>query len=434
MRRLPIAAAAHEHVRAVDEGVAFRDPPPPDGRAAKLAIARMLVRAETLPVFVPALNLDLIDVRGAGRVVDLVFGAPDEVARLRVEGPERVSVVEIAGAARHRDALAAAARRVGRSIDQARWEAARTLARDLTEIDQVPLTFLRQIVSGVAPKTGLVRVGFQCNQDCGMCWQGRSWGRYDGDAILAWLEDLATAGVKRLILSGGEPMMDRRLVEYVARARELGIDDITLETNAILASREELAIRLRDAGLGSAFVSLHSADPGVSDAITRAPGTHARTVRGVHAFLEAGVPVKLNAVLTREGIDHVASLPAFIAREFGGSTHLRGLMLSYPTAPFDVALRDAIAPPPEAMRAALRETIENAVAVDLPLDGLDGPCGPPLCAFDADPRVSDRANRPGTVPFRRFLPPCDRCTLKDACLGVHEISIALHGDAAVHPL
>src|SRR5204862_81716 len=94
------------------------------------------------------------------------------------------------------------------------------------------------------------------------------------------------------------------VVETHAAARRY-----TLETNAIQFAKPGAVEKLRDAGMTECFVSLHSGDAEVSDAITRAPGTFARTVKGVRALLDAGVPVGLNCVLTNEGIDHVAGLP-----------------------------------------------------------------------------------------------------------------------------
>ncbi|MBK8696327.1 MAG: hypothetical protein IPN17_29675 [Deltaproteobacteria bacterium] len=47
----------------------------------------------------------------------------------------------------------------------------------------------RQLVWGTVAQ-GLVRVGFGCNQDCGLCWQDRDWGRFPPAQVLGWIEDL----------------------------------------------------------------------------------------------------------------------------------------------------------------------------------------------------------------------------------------------------
>ncbi|MBK9266026.1 MAG: radical SAM protein [Polyangiaceae bacterium] len=308
-------------------------------------------------------------------------------------------------------------------------------ARELARLPvSVPLGFFRQLVAGLDEPQGLVRTGFSCNQDCGMCWQGRDWGRYGAEQILRWIEDLRAAGATCLIISGGEPTLDPDLVRYVEHARALGFTNVTLETNAIQAAKPGHAERLAKAGVSQAFVSLHSGDPAISDAITRAPGTHERTVRGIHALLEANIPVVLNAVMTAEGIDHLASLPDFIHDTFGGHPLLSSLMISQPTEPFDRTLLPAIVPDPARARLALRKTIDRALALGITVQGLDGPCGPPLCAFGGDRRVIAGKPVPKMVDFRRHVPACERCVARSACFGVRHIEVELFGEACVSPL
>jgi hypothetical protein len=249
-----------------------------------------------------------------------------------------------------------------------------------------------------------------------------------------WIEDLHRAGARHLIFSGGEPTLDPQLDRYVRHARALGYETVTLETNAVQLAKPGAAARLREAGLTAAFVSLHSGDAATSDAITRAPGTHARTVKGTLALLEADVTVSLNCVLTREGLAHLAGLPDFVHATFGAHPRLEGLMLSQPTDPFDHALLPGILPEPAALRAALRETIDRAFALGIAVRGLDGPCGPPLCAFGADPRLARLAPVPEALDGRVYPPACAGCAVRRACFGVRVADHAMFGDACVEPL
>lgn len=438
------------------DGVAFRDPTPPDdeARALRLKIAHALVRAPRLPVDLPVSGLRLLDVVADPQGISLHLGPEQPVAALRItrrradraapvplrrpgEPAVEVSVETIHPVARrHERELGVMAERLRRAITPAQWDEALGYARTLRTLPVgVPMYFFRQLVPGLREPGGLIRTGFRCNQDCGICWQSRDWGGFDGESILRWIDDLAGAGVRSLIVSGGEPTLDPKLEQYLRHARARGIGAITLETNAIQCARDGLAARLRDAGLTVAFVSLHSADAAVSDAITRAPGTHARTVRGIHALLDAGVAVKLNAVMSQEGLAHLAGLPDFIHREFGRHGNLlRKLMLSYPTDPFDQSLIPAIVPEPAALRRALRQTLDRAFALGLVPEGLDGPCGPPLCAFGADPRVTSLAPIPEALPFRQYLPACTGCAVRSACFGCRTADVALYGSACAEPL
>ena len=135
---------------------------------------------------------------------------------------------------------------------------------------------------------------------------------------------------------------------------------MTLETNAVQMAKHGYAAKLFETGVTTAFVSLHCGDAAVSNAITRAPGTHARTAKGIRELLDAGIQVILNAVMTADGLEHLGGLPDFIDAAFGRHPLLTGLMLSYPTEPFDRSLMAATAPDPEPLRAALGRAIERA--------------------------------------------------------------------------
>jgi hypothetical protein len=425
-------------------GVRFRDPIGVEaaGAALQLEIARTLVRAPALPVDLPAFDLTLLAVAAARGSVDLVLGKSAPIARLRLTAAAGAddAAVQVAIIAIHSDAqrfqrqLQTMARRLGAAITAEKWQRAMRSARQLADIpSDVPLAFYRQLVPGVGDQ-GLVRTGFLCNQNCGICWQDRDWGRFDAEQVLTWIEDLRAAGARGLIISGGEPTLDRRLEDYVRRARELGFEAVTLETNAIQFAKPGLAERLRDAGVTSCFVSLHSGDAATSDRITRAPGTFTRTVAGIRALLAAGVPVRLNCVMTREGIDHLEHVPTFVHETFGRDPNLQGLMLSQPTDPYDRALLPQILPEPARLRAVLRTVIDRAFALGITVSGLDGPCGPPLCAFGADPRITALAPIPEQLDGRTYLAACAACAVRGACFGVRVADVELYGDACAQPL
>jgi len=427
---------------------AFRDPPgiEVENAALQREIARILVKAPELPVELPAFDLTLLAIEASRDAIDLVLGKSSPIVRLRMrpsrpaDDRENAAAVDVQAIAVHasvdrfRRQIDAMARRLRAAISAEKWAAAMQPARRLAARPVgVPLAFYRQLVPGVAGQ-GLVRVGFRCNQDCGICWQDRHWGRFDAEQILVWIEDLHAAGARNLIISGGEPTLDAQLEDYIRRARAIGFRTVTLETNAIQFARPGLAERLRDAGLGDCFVSLHSGDAATSDAITRAPGTFAKTVAGVHALLAAGVPVQLNCVMTREGIDHLEGVPDFVHTTFGNHPQLQGLMLSQPSDPFDLTLLPKIVPEPQRVRAILPRVIDRAFALGVPARGLDGPCGPPLCAFGADRRITSLQSISELLDSRTYLPACDGCAVRHACFGVRRADADLYGDACAQPL
>lgn len=108
---------------------------------------------------------------------------------------------------------------------------------------------------------------------------------------------LAESGIERIRFTGGEPLVRRdvvRLVELVARST--GLSNLVMTTNGTRLS--ELALPLRQAGLSGVNVSIDTLDAERFRQITRG-GELRRVLAGVHAALDAGFEVKVNAVLLR---------------------------------------------------------------------------------------------------------------------------------------
>jgi cyclic pyranopterin phosphate synthase len=105
------------------------------------------------------------------------------------------------------------------------------------------------------------------------------------------------AGLRRVRITGGEPLLREDLLDLVGRLRPLNLQDLSLTTNGqLLVSR---ARALRDAGLDRVNVSLDSLDPERFRNVRRG-GDVKKTVEGIHAALDAGlVPIKVNVVLLK---------------------------------------------------------------------------------------------------------------------------------------
>lgn len=118
----------------------------------------------------------------------------------------------------------------------------------------------------------------------------------------------AALGVRKIRLTGGEPLVRLGVVELVrALARIPGIADLAMTTNGILLSR--YAAPLAEAGLHRVNVSLDSLQPERFHAITRL-GDLATVLAGIDAAFAAGLePVKINTVVMRgQNDDEVVAL------------------------------------------------------------------------------------------------------------------------------
>ncbi|CAN5333911.1 GTP 3',8-cyclase MoaA [soil metagenome] len=111
-------------------------------------------------------------------------------------------------------------------------------------------------------------------------------------------------GVRKVRLTGGEPLVRKNLAQLVALlARIEGIDDLTLTTNASLLSGH--AQSLADAGLDRVTVSLDALDDPTFQAMNDVGFPVSRVLDGIAAAEAAGLgPIKVNAVIRRGLNEH----------------------------------------------------------------------------------------------------------------------------------
>jgi len=108
-------------------------------------------------------------------------------------------------------------------------------------------------------------------------------------------------GVRRVRITGGEPLTRTGVVDLIARLSrhiETGaLDEITLTTNG--GRLADLAGDLFAAGVRRVNVSLDSLDPAVFRVVTRW-GRIERALAGIEAALAAGLKIRVNAVILRD--------------------------------------------------------------------------------------------------------------------------------------
>ncbi|HUY54406.1 MAG TPA: GTP 3',8-cyclase MoaA [Candidatus Nanopelagicaceae bacterium] len=106
-------------------------------------------------------------------------------------------------------------------------------------------------------------------------------------------------GVRKVRLTGGEPLLRRDLPVLIAQLAAIpGLEDLAMTTNGALLSR--YAADLAAAGLSRVTVSLDSVDPEIFQIMNGVGVELDQVIAGLEAAVAAGLrPVKLNAVVRR---------------------------------------------------------------------------------------------------------------------------------------
>jgi len=150
-----------------------------------------------------------------------------------------------------------------------------------------------------------ISVTDRCNFSCVYCKSADPKNYFPHRELLNWEEFLRLSrilvglGIRKVRVTGGEPLLRPGVVDFIARLRQIdGLEDVAITTNGYLLP--EMARDLAAAGSPRVTVSLDSMDPEKFTRMTRTPRSFEKVMAGIDAALEAGLkPVKVNIVLVR---------------------------------------------------------------------------------------------------------------------------------------
>src|SRR5258708_19153253 len=161
----------------------------------------------------------------------------------------------------------------------------------------------------------------RCNFRCVYCRSADPENYRDHDEILSWpeLDRLAkvflSLGIRKIRITGGEPLVREGVEEYIARLHALGVEDLSMTTNRHLLA--ERCDRLLAAGLRRIHLSLDSLDPAKFERITRTK-SFSTVMHSIDVAQKSRLPpAKLNAVLVTGINDHQLAAFASYARDTG---------------------------------------------------------------------------------------------------------------------
>jgi MoaA/NifB/PqqE/SkfB family radical SAM enzyme len=165
-------------------------------------------------------------------------------------------------------------------------------------------------------KRNWVRLSYDCNNHCSFCLDTNA---HDGtmradSEVRVQIVEGRRKGASRLILSGGEPTMHPRFLEYVSLGRRAGYRWIQTVTNGrMFAYPEFLETSLKN-GLSEITFSLHGHTAKLHDALVGTPGAFEQEVAGLKAALAAPVVVNVDIVINKQNVKH---LPVMLDTFYG---------------------------------------------------------------------------------------------------------------------
>jgi MoaA/NifB/PqqE/SkfB family radical SAM enzyme len=269
-------------------------------------------------------------------------------------------------------------------------------------------------VAKKGPATQQITLTRRCNQACTFCThrgEDPTPPRQRAARAVQAVRAAAREGVRSVVLTGAEPTLEWYLKDLIKLARDLGVGEVALETNAIALEPHGGAAAL---DIDLARVALNSLDAEVSDAITRDPGGHARTLTGIRSLLDAGTAVELAVALLNENRGALVDIVTRAPQLFPGVSAIVARTVATGPAGFrPLPVREAAEQLRDAVAAAERSGIALRIAVDGEL---------PPCVFEEPTKVLP-VLRVGRVLLERSgdrhrrIEACERCAAREVCPG-----------------
>ena len=165
----------------------------------------------------------------------------------------------------------------------------------------------------------------RCNLKCFYCRPSKQIKYFDKDEVLKDDEIVRIVriahkyGVRKVRLTGGEPLMRKNILHLISSLKETGMHELSLTTNGIKLS--ERALDLKMAGLDRVNISLDTLDAEKYKQITSG-GDISLVLKSINAAEKAGLsPVKINTVPIRGLNDD--EIVSFASLTFEHNYHIR---------------------------------------------------------------------------------------------------------------
>lgn len=157
-----------------------------------------------------------------------------------------------------------------------------------------------------------IKLGYQCNNFCRFCIVAPKRNKFPNKSAKEVKEILKKESGKynRVIFMGGEPTIQKSLIDYVKYAKSLNYQEIQIASNGRIFSLKDYCVKISEAGANVFTISVHGSNARIHDYLTRAKGSWKQTVRGIENLKKLNQPVLTNTVIVKQ---NYKDLPA-IAR------------------------------------------------------------------------------------------------------------------------
>ncbi len=161
----------------------------------------------------------------------------------------------------------------------------------------------------------------KCNLLCEHCYRdagNSAENELSTEEGIALLDEIAKAGFKLMVFSGGEPFMRDDIFTLTKHAASLGMRPV-YGTNGTLLTKDFIK-KIMEAGGASVAISLHMLDEKAMDEFCSTPGAFKNAIQAMKNCRELGFPFQVNTTVFERNVGEIEKICEF-AKEMGAMSH-----------------------------------------------------------------------------------------------------------------
>ncbi len=145
-----------------------------------------------------------------------------------------------------------------------------------------------------------IEIASACNERCVHCYIPHECKDKMMDSKLFYriLDEGREMNIINVTLSGGEPLLHRDFLGFLAKCRELDLSVNVLSNLTLLT--DDIVLEMKKNPLLSVQTSLYSMDPLVHDSITKLMGSFEKTKSGLMQLYSAGIPLQISCPIMKQ--------------------------------------------------------------------------------------------------------------------------------------
>jgi putative heme d1 biosynthesis radical SAM protein NirJ2 len=161
----------------------------------------------------------------------------------------------------------------------------------------------------------------RCNLYCEHCYRNagkEAENELSTEEGYTLLDEIAKAGFKLMVFSGGEPFIREDILDLTKHAVKVGLRPV-YGTNGTLLTNE-MTRKIKDAGGASVAISLHMIDGKKLDEFCGKPGTFDLSIQAMENCRNAGLPFQVNTTVFDRNIDDIEKI-CELTKKMGAKSH-----------------------------------------------------------------------------------------------------------------